>query len=208
MRHTRLLAAAAAVLMLTGCGTPPWLDDAHAAADVDTVKPSATPTVTVAPAPSPTETEAPEAPAVVVQNDLAGGALDRTIDVGAATLDIRYWSEMSLETWTPSVAKPLSVRVTATAAASMRLGALRVSVDALVDNEWLGQSAGTALGPESPINADIRNPSSTIQTVMIGALPSGTQAIRLTFVFDATINDGITRNAVSGTDVVTIALAE
>ncbi|WP_395243872.1 hypothetical protein ACGGZK_17375 [Agromyces sp. MMS24-K17] len=70
---------------LTGCEAPPW-DPAS----------TATPTTS--------------APATVepVQNDLAAGSTTRTIEVGAVTLTIDYWSTLSMDQWTAAANKPLS----------------------------------------------------------------------------------------------------
>lgn len=104
----RALAAASLIgtaALVAGCSAPPWLEPGA----VPT--PSATATATGA---ATGAAVAPVAPVAPVQNDLAAGSATRTIDVGAITLTIDYWSTLPIDEWTPSANKPLTFAVHAT----------------------------------------------------------------------------------------------
>lgn len=90
-------------MLLVGCSTPPWLEEAADAADATTA-------ATTAPA-SPSAT-----PTLPPQNDLAAGSLTRTIEVGAITLSVDYWSTLPMDQWTANANKPFSFAVHATVA--------------------------------------------------------------------------------------------
>lgn len=94
-RRAALLGATIGCLVLvgalSGCDTPPWETDA-----------TATPTPTADTSVEP------------VQNDLAAGATTRTVEIGAVTLTIDYWSTLTMDQWTAAANKPLSFSLRAT----------------------------------------------------------------------------------------------
>lgn len=91
------LAAAAAglVVLLAGCGTPPWQQSGGTSGS-DT--PSASPSRIV-----------------VVHNDLQSGSTKRTLKAGDITLAVTYFSTLDMGQWYADANKPLSL----TAAASL-----------------------------------------------------------------------------------------
>jgi len=113
--------AVAGLAFLAGCSSaPPWLD------------PSASP----APTSTPTVTRIP------VQNDLAAGSLTRTVQIGAITLTIDYWSTLTMDLWTADASKPLSfsIRGTIAPADGQKLYLSRVTAEPVVRD-----AAGTQL---------------------------------------------------------------
>ncbi|MCK8608267.1 hypothetical protein [Agromyces sp. C10] len=104
-RPFRALSRAAAIPAVTvvllatvGCTTPPWLETS-----------ATTPATT-----SPTESATTTPSAAPVQNDLAAGSATKTLEVGAMTLTIDYWSTLTMDQWTAAATKPLSIAMRAT----------------------------------------------------------------------------------------------
>ena len=81
---------AASALLLSGCGAAPFADGA-----------AETPTAT--------------APAEIVSitNDLAAGSTRRELTAGDIALSVDYWSDLSMDRWTPGAGKPLSLSLSA-----------------------------------------------------------------------------------------------
>lgn len=91
VRHALQAATAAAlVLGLSACGTPPWEE------------PGAQPTS------SPRVTKTPRPTVSAITNELASGSAKHTLTAGAATLTVDYWSTLSMDAWTADVNKPVS----------------------------------------------------------------------------------------------------
>ncbi|WP_205649435.1 hypothetical protein [Agromyces sp. LHK192] len=102
-QHRPLRAVGAAALLAAGlavglssCSTPPWLGPDDTAA--------------------PTTSAPQTTPAQPVQNDLAAGSATRTLEVGAVTLTVDYWSTLSMDQWTAAAQKPLSFSLRGTIA--------------------------------------------------------------------------------------------
>ena len=91
-----LLAPAVAVLMLTGCGAPPW--------KADDPEPTATSSVSASPTATATPSATPKA-----KNDLAKGSAQSELSAGGVKLKIDYWSTLNIGQWTPAATKPLSL---------------------------------------------------------------------------------------------------
>lgn len=210
-----VVAAAALAAALTSCSTPPWVDVAVAEERASAASPSSTASVSPTPTVEPNEQGAspessvepsPSPTVEPVTNDLAAGSLETIVEAGPVNLDLRVWSELPMTDWTPSVTKPLSVRVSTDSATGATLRALRVTADARVDGRWEALSSSRIQTPRAPINADLLHPSSSIQTVTLGAAPENADALRLTVVLDVMIEDELSRSAYSGSEVVTVAL--
>ena len=86
-----------AVLLLPGCGQPPW--DTGASGST-----SASPTPSISASPSATATP--------VHNDLAKGSLRRKLTAGGVELAVNYWSTLDLANWTPAASKPVNLSAT------------------------------------------------------------------------------------------------
>jgi hypothetical protein len=98
-RAASLGSIAVVVALVAGCSTPPWLGDAAMSTPV---------------APETTGPATATATATPVVNELAAGSATRTMEVGAITLTVDYWSTLSMDLWTASANKPLSFAVHAT----------------------------------------------------------------------------------------------
>ncbi|MFF2371060.1 hypothetical protein [Agromyces sp. NPDC058110] len=170
---TRLAAVgviAAAAFGLAGCSAPPWLTGG-------TASPSPSPT------PSATSTAAP------VQNDLAAGALTRTIEVGAITLTIDYWSTLSMDLWTAAANKPLSFSVhgTVTPADGQKIYLAKVTATPVV-----GGGDGEALPAPDPIVDQasvapgylVLDPYSYSQTFIVPPVDGAATSLELTMKFE------------------------
>ena len=96
MKPRQLLASALAVLLLTGCGEPPW--------QADDPEPSPTATVSATPTPTPTPSASPK-----IKNDLGKGSAKSDLTAGGVQLKINYWSTLNIGQWTPAATKPLSL---------------------------------------------------------------------------------------------------
>ncbi len=92
-RRPLALLVVSALLLVAGCGTPPWLEAGG----------TGTPT---AADPSPVRSTA--APA---RNDLAKGSLKRTLTAGGVRLTATYFSTLDMSAWTPAASKPLTLSV-------------------------------------------------------------------------------------------------
>ncbi|MFT4212232.1 MAG: hypothetical protein QM626_10220 [Microbacterium sp.] len=94
-RSVRVGAATAltlAVALLAGCGVAPWNDDSSAS--------PTTSTATAVPTP--------------ISNDLSTGSTERTVTAGSVTATINYWSTLSMDLWTPTALKPISLSLSTT----------------------------------------------------------------------------------------------
>ncbi len=111
--------AVGAVLVLAGCGTPPWEVAASASASAS----GGTVRVGVR-APS----RAPSATPSAVGGDLASGAASRTLQAGDLTVDVRYWSTLPMDEWTPGADKPLSMSVTTRSGGDAEVRLVRAAV--------------------------------------------------------------------------------
>ena len=77
------------LLLVGGCGTPPWQEG----------RATPTPTVTATATPTPSATATP------VRNDLAKGSLKRTLTAGNVRLAASYYSTLSMADWTPAASR-------------------------------------------------------------------------------------------------------
>ena len=83
------------LLLVGGCGTPPWRE----------ARPTTSPTSSVSPSRTPSSTPS------AAHNDLAKGSLKRTLTAGNVRLNANYYSTLSMTDWTPAASKPLTVSV-------------------------------------------------------------------------------------------------
>lgn len=122
---TRALPAAAVLLLASGCGTPPWEEASPSpSASSSEADASTSPSATDEPSgeaetsdsSGTTAEPTPESTPTLAQivNDLASGSTSRTLTAGATTLEVTYWSDLAMDSWTPAETKPVSLSVTAT----------------------------------------------------------------------------------------------
>ncbi|WP_144762819.1 hypothetical protein [Curtobacterium sp. 9128] len=175
-RAVALLAlATGAALTLSGCGTPPWETAASGSATA-----SSSPSTRASSRPSPSSTSDP------VGGDLATGATSRTLQAGDLTVDVRYWSTLPMDEWTPGADKPLSMSVTTSGGGSdVRL------VRAAVDVSYRSRSGADVAADASPAEQAngqgyaVQAPQSWSGTFVLGAAPADAARLRaiVTLVF-------------------------
>lgn len=174
-RSFLLGAVLTAVLLITGCGAPPWQQGAPASPATDH---ASTPTRSSTPAsPSPT----------LVQNDLAKGSLKHRLTAGGIALEATYYSTLSLQKWTPQASKPLTVSVSARfpdgSKQDIFLSDVEVRIDVLgLDGPLPGPEPLTDQASVSP-GYLIRSPNAYGQVFTIPALPVQARAVRLNITY-------------------------
>jgi hypothetical protein len=174
-RPLAAIAAGAALLLASGCGTPPWETAAASASPVAT----ATPSETVLPTPTPTRAK--------VKNDLSRGVAKHTLDAGAIELKTVYYSTMPMAQWTPQASKPLTLSLTASFPGGYKQDIYLAEVDVRID----------VAGPEGPLTPPapivdaatvspgylVKKPNSYGNVFTVPALTEGAQSVTLTFTY-------------------------
>lgn len=214
-------AALTAVLLLGGCGTPPWQVEQEAPGEPGgTSTPSSPSSSGSATAPDTEESAsatsdetASEAPTLEqIVNDLASGSTRRTLTAGAASLTATYWSDLDMAGWTPDASKPVSLSLTAAvdedtptylarlhvvSIARDATGALVASLPEIVDDATVAPGYAIA------------DPFSYSTTVLVPPLEETAASVELTFSYEiliATDADGETFAKQTATDTITIAV--
>ncbi|MGH3703593.1 MAG: hypothetical protein ACRDT9_03085 [Agromyces sp.] len=189
-RLVALSVVAGAAALLTACSAPPW-----------------------AGSPTPTTTP-PTSPPAAVANDLAAGSMTRTIEVGAITLTIDYWSTLPMDEWTAAENKPLSFAVHAavTPADGQRIYLSRVTATPVVAGPDGPLPSFPAIVDQASVSPGylVLDPYSYSQTFIVPALDPGADRLELTMTYELlqqstpTSTDYAKQTAV---DTVTIAIA-
>jgi hypothetical protein len=190
--------ALAAVLVLSACGPAPWnLPNAGGGP----ASPSSTPSKTPSAAPQP------------VPNDLSSGSTERKLQAGAVSADVNYWSTLSMDQWTATALKPVSLSMTTgvTPNDGQQVGLQRVSMIAVPAN------ATQTFGPlEAQVDQSTQTagypvlaPYSYSQTFNVGELPSQATFVTLQFTFEFLVQTTPTSNEYAKqttTDTLTVAI--
>ncbi|GAA3333558.1 hypothetical protein HP467_17835 [Curtobacterium albidum] len=195
--------AVGAVLVLAGCGTPPWEVAASASASA-----SGAPSASGSGAPS----RAPSATPSAVGGDLASGAASRTLQAGDLTVDVRYWSTLPMDEWTPGGDKPLSMSVTTRSGGDAEVRLVRAAV-AVSYRTASGADVASDGSPAEQADGQgyaVAAPQSWSGTFVLGAAPAEAARLRaiVTLVFTETTagNGGATAQQ-TATDTLSIDLA-
>jgi hypothetical protein len=195
-------AAVAALLLASGCSTPPWEEAAASAS------PTAVPASTETALPTPTPTKAK------VKNDLSRGVAKHTLDAGAIELKTVYYSTMPMARWTADANKPLTLSLTAGFPGKYKQDIYLAEVDVRID---VAGPEG-ALTPPAPIVDTatvspgylIKKPNSYGNVFTVPPLPDGAQSVSLTFTYQllapAKPKSKVYTKQVA-TDTVTVAIA-
>lgn len=220
--RTPLVTAVAAVtslLLLSGCGTPPWEMDQESESpssessttESTTQDPSASETGSESPSASATPTETPTL--VQIVNDLASGSTVRTLTAGASTLTVNYWSDLSMADWKPDASKPVSLSLTAEANEDAPAFLSRLQVTSVARDET------GALVQQTPDVVDdasvqpgytIEDPYSYSTTIVVPPLPETARSVELTFSYEilvATTPDAEAFSKQTAVDKITVAIA-
>jgi hypothetical protein len=201
VRHARfvaIIAAGAALLTLTSCGTPPWADPS--------VAPSAS---------HQASTTTPKATIVPIVNDLASGSAKRTLTAGDITLTVTYWSDLSMKKWTAAANKPLSISATATLGTDQGQSVYlsKLTITPAVSNGSKALPSPDPLSDPASVSPGylVKSPYSYSQTFTLPPLDSHATSIALTIDYELLLQSTPTsaayaKQAVS--DHLTIAIAK
>lgn len=181
----------ATVALLTACGPAPW-DVAEPEEPVETT--------TALPAPVP--------------NDLSSGSTERELVAGAVAAQVNYWSSLSMDRWTPSAVKPVSISMTTTVTPNdgQKVYLQRASMLAIPANE------SETFGPlEAQIDSSavapgylVLSPYSYSQTFNVGPVPEKSTYVTLQFTYDFLVQTTPTSSEYAkqtASDTVTVAIA-
>lgn len=191
-RAATFLSAVCAVALLTACGPAPWAVDASEAEETEATA--------VVPAP--------------VQNDLSSGSTQRELQAGAVAAVVDYWSTLSMDRWTASAVKPvsLSMLTTVTPDDGQKVYLQRATMLAVPASET------ETFGPlEAQIDASsvapgylVLSPYSYSQTFNVGPVPEKSTYVTLQFTYDFLVQTTPTSSEFAkqtATDTVTVAIA-
>ncbi len=165
--------AVAAVLVtaiLAGCGPAPWNEEG-----------STTPTASQTGSGVPTP----------VSNDLSSGSTQRTVTAGSVTATISYWSSLSMDLWTSTALKPISLSLSTAVTPDDGEKVYLQSVSLVVVPTG-ASGAATPLDTQSdqysvPSSGApgylVLSPYSYLQTFDIGEVPSDSTSVTLQFTY-------------------------
>jgi len=189
------IAAAAIIVGLTGCGTPPWLADSSTSSS---------------PEPSPTAS----ATIQTIKNDLASGSTKRTLTAGSIGLSVDYWSDLAMDKWTPSANKPLSVSLTAALAPDdgQQVYLSKVSAVVAVTDGKKSLPAPAPISDQATISPGylIKTPYSYTYTFVLPALDPKATSVTVDLVYELLLQSTPTSAQYAkqtATDTITIAIA-
>jgi len=185
----------AATLVMAGCGTPPWAQGGR------TASASPSPTVASSSAPQP------------VPNDLASGSTQRTVTAGAVSATINYWSTLSMDKWTPTALKPVSLSMvtTVTPDDGQKVYLQRATMTAVPGND--AQSFAPLAAQTDQSNAPgylVLSPYSYSQTFNVGEVPADATFVTLQFTYEFLVQATPTSDEFAkqtASDTLTVAVA-
>ncbi|KAA9089961.1 hypothetical protein F6B42_00120 [Microbacterium radiodurans] len=195
MRRWAAAAVTGAIAVaLVGCGPAPW--------NAPGETPDAAPTTPRTTAPPP------------VPNDLSGGSTERQVTAGAVAASLNYWSDLSMDRWTATALKPvsLSLATTVTPDDGQRVYLQKATMIAVPGN------AQGDLGPLAPTSDQsatnpgylVLSPYSYSQTFYVEEVPAEATFVTLRFTYDFLVQTTPTSNEYAkqtGTDSLTVAIA-
>jgi hypothetical protein len=199
MTRSRRLATAAAtlaaVLALAGCGQAPW--NAGGASS----SPSPTPT-RAAPVPTP------------VANDLSSGSTQRQVTAGAVAATIDYWSTLSMDRWTATALKPISVSMATTVTPNdgQKVYLQKATMVAVPGN---ASTSFPALAPQTDQSSVspgylVLSPYSYSQTFNVGEVPAEATFVTVQFTYDYLVQTTPTSSEYAkqtASDTLTVAIS-
>jgi len=185
-----------AVLALSGCGAPPWAQPGDGDA------PAASPTATARPVPPP------------VPNDLSSGSTQRTLQAGAVTAKVNYWSTLSMDRWTATALKPVSMSMVTTVSPNdgQKVYLQRATMTAVPGNTSQSFTPLTPQTDQSSVTPGylVLDPYSYSQTFNVGEVPSDATFVTVQFVYDFLVQTTPTSAEFAkqtASDTLTIAIA-
>ncbi|GAA2989127.1 hypothetical protein GCM10010460_27020 [Microbacterium terrae] len=189
VRNTVIVGMVAA-MSLVGCSAPPWDTGATG---------TPTPTSTAVPTPVP--------------NDLSSGSTQRELVAGAVTATVDYWSTLSMDRWTATAVKPVSISMTTTVTPD---DGQKVYLQKATMIAVPSSSTGPleALSPQvdaSTVSPGylVLSPYSYSQTFNVGPVPEDAESVTLQFTYDFLVQTTPTSTEYAkqtATDTLTIAI--
>jgi len=197
-RGRAALTASGAVTMLfalAACGAPPW-----AQAGGETT-PSPTPSASAVPVPAP------------VANDLSSGSTQKKVTAGAIAATVNYWSTLSMDRWTASALKPVSISMVTTVAPDdgQKVYLQRATMTAVPGN---ATQSFAPLAPQvdqsNPPGYLVLSPYSYSQTFNVGEVPAEATFVTLQFTYEFLLQTTPTSSEFAkqtASDTLTVAIA-
>jgi hypothetical protein len=168
-RYGAAAAALVALLALAGCGQAPWNEGGGASS------------------PSPTQTRSTPVP-TPVSNDLSSGSTQRQVTAGAVAATIDYWSTLSMDRWTATALKPISVSMATTVTPNdgQKVYLQKATMVAVPGN---ASTSFEALGPQTDQSSVspgylVLSPYSYSQTFNVGDVPAEATFVTVQFTYD------------------------
>lgn len=184
------------LLAITACGAPPW---AQGSGDTSA---SATPTTSSSPVPQP------------VRNDLSSGSTQRSLTAGAVGATVDYWSTLSMDKWTPTALKPVSLSMvtTVTPDDGQKVYLQRATMTAVPGNAQQSFAPLTAQTDQTDAPGYlVLSPYSYSQTFNVGDVPEDSTFVTLQFTFEFLVQTTPTSNEFAkqtATDTLTVAIVD
>lgn len=186
---------------LVGCGPAPW-NLPSGGGETGSGEPAPSPSVSRSVVPPP------------VPNDLSSGSTERQVTAGAVTASLNYWSDLSMDRWSASALKPVSLSLVTTVSPDdgQRVYLQKATMIAVPGN------AEGDLGPLEP-SADqsatnpgylVLSPYSYSQTFYVGEVPPDATFITLRFTYDFLVQTTPTSSEYAkqtASDSLTVAIA-
>ncbi|MCX6501345.1 MAG: hypothetical protein NT132_02895 [Microbacterium sp.] len=196
VRTARAVVAILALSALSGCGPAPWNGGGPD------------------PTPTPTATRRSPVPAPV-SNDLSSGSTQREVSAGAVSAAINYWSTLSMDRWTATALKPISLSMVTTITPNdgQKVYLQKATMVAVPGN------ATTSFDPLSP-QVDqssvapgylVLSPYSYSQTFNVGDLPAEATFVTVQFTYDflvQTTPESTEYAKQTATDTLVVAIAQ
>ncbi|WP_409712613.1 hypothetical protein [Microbacterium sp.] len=185
----------AGALALSGCGAPPWAQGGGQA----TASAAPSPSISVAPQP--------------VRNDLSSGSTQRPLTAGAVSATVDYWSTLSMDRWTPTALKPVSLSMVTTVSPDdgQKVYLQRATMTAVPGNS--AQSFAPLSAQTDQTDAPgylVLAPYSYSQTFNVGEVPAEATFVTLQFTFEFLVQTTPTSNEFAkqtASDTLTVAIA-
>ena len=192
MRAIAAIAGAAAlVLGLAACGTPPWEQSGGSGGGAT---PSAAPSKIV-----------------VVHNDLQSGSTKRTLQAGDIKLDVSYFSTLDIGQWYATADKPLSLSASATLGTDQGQAVYlnKVTVSTTVQGPGGALATPAVLTDQSsvPPGYFVKTPYSYSQTFVIPPLDKRATSATLSIVYELllqTTPEASTYSKQTASDTITV----
>lgn len=187
------VAALAVVAVLTGCSSLPWAE----------------------PTPTPSTPTPSASPAQPIPNDLSSGSTARTLTAGALTVDINYWSTLTMDKWTSGAAKPVSLSLITTITPND-------GQKVYLQKATMTATPGSFTDQFDPLPAQVDqattnpgylvlDPYSYSQTFNVGPVPDGATFVTLQFTYDFLVQTTPTSSEYAkqtASETVTVAIAQ